>query len=109
MNVGYRPKIDERLSLTFTGRNRLDTMRQETVIETPLLRDRIRQKGAGPVLHSGQTWNLGSQAGRKRTEPAVDFDLSASAPPGQVEPRGLGAAPAEAARVRCFVPLDLAI
>lgn len=81
MNVGYRRKVDERLSLTFTGQNILDTMRQETVIDTPFLRDRIHQKGAGPVLHFGLSWNLGSQAGRKRTDPAFDFDQSASAPP----------------------------
>lgn len=47
VNVGCRRKIDQRLSLTFTGQNILDTMRQETVIDTPILRDLIRQKGRG--------------------------------------------------------------
>lgn len=74
VTVGYRRKIDERFSLTFTGQNILDTMRKVTVIDTPLLRDRIRERGAGPVLHFGLTLNLGSQAGRKRPEPAFDFD-----------------------------------
>ncbi|MCD2325371.1 TonB-dependent receptor [Sphingomonas sp. IC-56] len=82
VNVGYRRKIDDRFSLTFTGQNILDTAQQETVIDTPQLRDRIRQKGPGPILLFGLTWNLGAQTARKRPEPGFDFDQSATAPVG---------------------------
>jgi len=79
VNVGYRRKLDERFSLTFTGQNILDTSRQETVIDTPFLRDRIRRDGAGPVLLFGLTWNLGSQKGREQPEPGFDFDQGTTA------------------------------
>ncbi len=82
LNLGYRRKLDERFSLTFTAQNVLDTARQVTVIDTPLLRDRIVQRGPGPILLLGVTWNLGSQTGRRRPEPAFDFDSNATAPVG---------------------------
>lgn len=77
LNLGYRRKVDERFSLTVTGQNVLDTARQLTVIDTPLLRDRIRQSGLGPIVMLGLTLNLGGQTGRRRPEPAFDFDQGA--------------------------------
>lgn len=81
-NVGYRRKVDERFSLSFTGQNILDTARQDIVIDTPILRDRVRRRGPGPALYLGLTWNLGSHKGRKQSEPAFDFDQGAAAPAG---------------------------
>jgi outer membrane receptor protein involved in Fe transport len=77
LNLGYRRKFDDRFSLTVTGQNVLDTARQVTVIDTPLLRDRIEQTGMGPIVMLGLTINLGSQTGRRRPEPAFDFDQGA--------------------------------
>lgn len=82
LNLGYRRKIDERFSLTLTGQNVLDTARQRTVIDTPLLRDRIEQTGFGRIVMLGLTLNLGNQGGRRRPEPAFEFDQSATAPVG---------------------------
>ncbi len=82
LNIGYRRKIDEKLSVTFTGQNILDTARQETVIDTPMLRDRIRQTGVGPILFIGITRTFGSQGGRRRPEPAFEFDQNATGPIG---------------------------
>lgn len=77
LNLGYRRKIDERYSLTLTGQNVLDSARQVTVVDAPLLRDRIEQSGVGPIVMLGLTINLGSQSGRRRAEPTFDFDQSA--------------------------------
>ena len=77
LNLGYRRKFDDRYSLTVTAQNVLDSARQVTVIDTPLLRDRIEQSGMGPVVMLGLTINLGSQTGRRRPEPAFDFDQGA--------------------------------
>ncbi|MCR5869461.1 MULTISPECIES: TonB-dependent receptor domain-containing protein [unclassified Sphingomonas] len=81
-NIGYRRKIDDKLSVTFTGQNILDTARQETVIDTPMLRDRIRQTGVGPILFVGITRTFGSQGGRRRPEPAFEFDQNPAGPIG---------------------------
>ena len=77
LNLGYRRKFDDRYSLTVTAQNVLDSARQVTVIDTPLLRDRIEQSGMGPIVMLGLTINLGSQTGRRRPEPAFDFDQGA--------------------------------
>ncbi len=82
VNLGYRRKLDERFSLTFTGQNILDTARQLIVIDSPLLRDRIRQKGPGPILLFGINWNIGNTKAKRKPEPAFDFDQSATAPVG---------------------------
>lgn len=77
LNLGYRRKFDDRYSLTVTAQNVLDSARQVTVIDTPLLRDRIEQSGIGPIVTLGLTINVGSQTGRRRPEPAFDFDQGA--------------------------------
>jgi len=82
LNAGYRRKLSERVSLTLTGQNILDSARQLTIIDTPLLRDRIRQSGTGRMLLLGLTWNLGSQSGRRHPEPAFEFDQGGVAPTG---------------------------
>ena len=82
LNFGYRRKLSERVSLTVTGQNILDSVRQLTVIDTPLLRDHIRQSGTGRMILFGLSWNLGSQSGRRRPEPAFEFDQGGAAPTG---------------------------
>ncbi len=81
LNLGYRRKVSERFSLTLTGQNVLDTARQVTVIDTPLLRDRVRQSGAGRIVLLGLSYTLGSQTGRRRPEPTFDFDQGGGAGP----------------------------
>src|SRR3569623_473441 len=82
LNLGYRRKVSERVGLTLTGQNVLDSARQLTIVDTPLLRDRIRQSGSGRILLLGLTWNLGSQSGRRRPEPANEFDQGGAVPSG---------------------------
>ena len=73
LNLGYRRKVDDRLSLLLTGQNVLDSARQVTVFETPTIRDRFTQKGTGRIVLLGLVYNLGGQSGRKKPEPGFDF------------------------------------
>jgi outer membrane receptor protein involved in Fe transport len=72
LNLGYRRKVDDRLSLLVTGQDVLNSARQVAVFETPTLRDRIRQTGAGRVVLLGLTYTIGTQT-RRKPEPAFDF------------------------------------
>jgi len=76
LNFGYRRKVSERLSLLLTAQNVLDSARQVSVFETPLLRDRVVQKSEGPIVLSGLTYNLGG-TNRRRQDPGFDFQQGA--------------------------------
>jgi outer membrane receptor protein involved in Fe transport len=80
LNLGYRRKIDERWSVVLTGQNVLDSVRQTTVIDTPAIRDRLRQNGLGRTFLLGITYTAGGQVGRRRPEPAFEFDQGGAAP-----------------------------
>ncbi len=80
LNVGYRRKVNDRLSLLATGQNVLDSSRQVTVFETPVLRDRFTQRGPGQIVLLGLSYNLGGQTGRKKPEPGFDFQGGGDAP-----------------------------
>jgi outer membrane receptor protein involved in Fe transport len=73
LNLGYRRKVDDRLSLLLTGQNVLDSARQVTVFETPTIHDRLTQRGTGRIVLLGLVYNLGGQTGRKRPDPAFEF------------------------------------
>lgn len=73
LNLGYRRRINERLSLLITAQDVLESARQEIVFETPNLRDRIEQRGVGRVLFFGISYNFGGTTGRQRQEPGFDF------------------------------------
>jgi outer membrane receptor protein involved in Fe transport len=73
LNLGYRRKVNERLSLLVTGQNVLDSAKQVSVFETPTLRDRVTQTGLGRIVLFGLTYNLGTQGSRRRPEPTFDF------------------------------------
>ena len=73
LNLGYRRKLNDRFSLMLTAQNVLDSAKQVTFIETPTLRDRFEQRGAGRILLFGVTYTLG-QSNRRRNDPGFDFD-----------------------------------
>lgn len=75
VNLGYRHKFSDRFSLVLTGQNMLDSAQQQIVIDTPLIRDRITNRGAGRIVLIGITYNVGGQS-RRRQEPGFDFDQS---------------------------------
>ncbi|HEX8239383.1 MAG TPA: TonB-dependent receptor [Allosphingosinicella sp.] len=72
LNLGYRRKINDRLSLLVTGQDVLSTAKQVVTFDTPTLRDRFEQRGIGRVILVGLTWNIGDQ-NPKRREPQFDF------------------------------------
>jgi outer membrane receptor protein involved in Fe transport len=81
LNLGYRRKVSDRLSLLVTGQNVLDSARQVVVFQTPTLRDRVRQTGAGRILLFGLFYNIGAQNGRRKQEPGFDFQQPAAEGP----------------------------
>lgn len=82
LNLGYRRKVNDRLSLVFTAMNVLDSMKNETVIDTADLRERSEQRFMKPGYFIGFTYSIGDGNGRRRPEPAFDFDPGSGGGPG---------------------------
>jgi hypothetical protein len=72
LNLGYRRKLTDDLSLTLTGVNVLDTAEQTVVIDTTAFSDRATNRFQQPSFFIGLTWNFGG--GPRRPEPAFDFN-----------------------------------
>ncbi|HYI42339.1 MAG TPA: TonB-dependent receptor [Sphingomicrobium sp.] len=81
LNLGYRRKVSEKLSLLLTAQDVLKTAKQTIVFDTPTLRNRITQTGPGRFFLFGITYNLGG-TGRQRQEPQFDFQQGAGAGDG---------------------------
>jgi outer membrane receptor protein involved in Fe transport len=73
LNLGYRRKVNDKLSLLLTAQNVLDSAKQVVVFDTPTIRDRFEQRGPAQILMFGLTYTIGGQTGRQRQEPAFDF------------------------------------
>jgi outer membrane receptor protein involved in Fe transport len=73
LNLGYRRKVNDRLSLLLTANNVLNSAGQTVVFDTPTIRDRFVHRGVGRNVQFGFSYNLGEQGARKRPEPAFDF------------------------------------
>jgi hypothetical protein len=50
------------------------------LFESPTLRDRVSQTGAGRIVMLGIAWNIGGQTNRRRPEPGFDFQGGAEVP-----------------------------
>ncbi|MBN8553497.1 MAG: TonB-dependent receptor [Caulobacterales bacterium] len=72
VNFGYRRKLNERLSLSFTVRDALNTMQNVSYYETPTLRDRSESEFGGRSAFIGLTWTFGNTQGRPQ-QPQFDF------------------------------------
>ncbi|HEV7227302.1 TonB-dependent receptor domain-containing protein [Brevundimonas sp.] len=77
LNLGYRRKLTDDLSLTLTGVNVLDTAEQKVVIDTPDFSDRTTNRFQEPAFFVGLTWNFGG--GPRRPE---QFDFNTGQGPG---------------------------
>jgi outer membrane receptor protein involved in Fe transport len=64
LNLGYRRKLSDDLSLTLTGVNVLDTAEQNIVIDTADFSDRVTVRFQEPVVFIGLTWNFGGGPAR---------------------------------------------
>lgn len=77
VNLGYRRKINDQLSLLLSGQDILGTARQEVVIRTPAVQDRLDFKVGARAVFLGLTYNFGGTS-RRRQDERFDFDPSAT-------------------------------
>ena len=81
LNFGYRRKVNDKLSLLVTAQDVLDSFRQNTVIETPTLRDRTERRFSNRAVFAGFTYNFSKGPPRRQREPGFEFDAGAAGPP----------------------------
>jgi outer membrane receptor protein involved in Fe transport len=70
VNLGWRHKLSDTLSLFVTAQDALATYRQETFISTAALRDEVHDRGRTPAAFLGFTYTFG---GAKKAE-AFDYN-----------------------------------
>lgn len=77
LNLGYRRKVSDKLSLVVTVQDAADTFRDAVITETATLRDRSERLPRVRTAFFGLTYTFGrpSQNGRQR-EPAFDFETN---------------------------------
>jgi len=80
LNIGYRHKLNDRLSLLISAQDVLGTFRDRIVIDTPALKDTIRRGVNTELVYVGLSWTFGG--GRQR-DPGFDFQNGAGAAPPQ--------------------------
>ena len=71
IDLGYRRKIDDRLSLVITVQDVLGLYRDKQVIDTPALRSLVVRDVDARLMRVGLAWTFGSGKGRK--DPGFDF------------------------------------
>ncbi|MBX9615541.1 MAG: TonB-dependent receptor [Caulobacteraceae bacterium] len=74
LNIGYRRKLTDTLSLNITGRDVLNSFSTTSVFETPLFRERSEQDIRLRAFYIGLSWSLGSGPRRQPEQ----FDFSAA-------------------------------
>ncbi len=70
LNLGYRRKINDKLSFVVTGQDVLNTIEDTVIIDTPTLRDTTSRRPRVRAVFVGFTWLFG---GGKQREPGFDF------------------------------------
>ena len=70
LNLGYRHKFSDRLSLLVSAQDVLGTFRDRLVLDTPTLKDTIRRGVNAELVFVGLSWTFGG--GRAR-DPGSDF------------------------------------
>lgn len=80
LNIGYRRKVTDQLSLLVQANDVLHTIRFRQTIDTPTLKARIGSDIDSRQFYVGFVWTLGGGKGR---EPAFDFGAGAGGGPPQ--------------------------
>lgn len=75
VNLGYRRKVNDKLSFVMTAQDVLDDFSEVTVVDTPALRDRARRSANVRSVFFGFSYAFG--AGKPRPE---QFDFNAGGP-----------------------------
>lgn len=76
LDVGYRRRISERLSVLVTAQDVLGTYRDRQVFDTPILRGRLKRDVDSRTFLIGLVWT----AGGKPKDPAFDFSPEPAPP-----------------------------
>lgn len=71
INLGYRRKLSDTLSLQLTVRDLLDESKDITEYDTPTFTDRTERIFGGRVAFIGLTWNFGGPS--RQQDPQFDF------------------------------------
>ncbi len=74
LNIGYRRKLTDKLSLNITGRDVLNSFGTDTVFETPQFRERFEQDIRLRAFYIGLSYSFGS--GPRRQPEQFDFSTS---------------------------------
>jgi outer membrane receptor protein involved in Fe transport len=74
LNIGYRRKLTDKLSLNITGRDVLNSFSNDTVYETPQFRERFEQDIRLRAFYIGLTYSFGS--GPRRQPEQFDFSTA---------------------------------
>ena len=77
LNLGYRRKVNDKLSLLFTAQDVLGTFEQTTVIDTPVLRDRSVRRFDSRAAFAGFVYNFSKGPPRRQREPGFEFEAGA--------------------------------
>jgi len=72
VNLGYRHKFDEHLSVVVTVQDALKSLKNTVVIDTPTVRDRVVSKPNVQAVFVGLSYSFGSN-GRKPRDPGFEF------------------------------------
>jgi outer membrane receptor protein involved in Fe transport len=80
LNLGYRHKVSDDLSLLVTVNDALDTTRRGQVYDTPAIRQRTTYRANVRSIFVGAVWTFGGAA-KRRPEPGFDFGQGGG-PPG---------------------------
>lgn len=70
VDLGYRHRIDDRVSLLLTAQDILGSYRQQQILDTPTLKTRLTRQPDTRSLMVGFVWTLG---GGRAKEPGFDF------------------------------------
>ncbi|MFT4954111.1 MAG: outer membrane receptor protein involved in Fe transport [Brevundimonas sp.] len=74
LNIGYRRKLTDKLSLNITGRDVLNSFSNDTTFETPLFRERFQQDIRLRAFYIGLSYSFGS--GPRRQPEQFDFSTA---------------------------------
>ncbi len=77
VNLGYRRKVNDQLSLVATARDVFGTFNETLVLETPAFTDRIERSFSQRALFVGFTYNFGGSPPQRR-EPGFEFETGAA-------------------------------
>jgi len=80
LNLGYRRKINDDVSILVTANDVLKTTGGSFIIDTPALRSRGHYAGNIRAVFVGVVWNFGGQGKRPR-DPGFDFGAGGGGPP----------------------------